>query len=349
MKFRIIEGNQVSADLIQVWRLLQDSNPDLSSPFFCPEYSLVLASVQNDARIAVIENRGSIAGIFPFQIGRNSVGKPIGTFLSDYHGIICSPDFCCDTLALLRACGMTAWDFDHLVASQRPFLEFHRAIQLSPILDLTRGFACYLEERRSSGSELAKKMRQQCRRLEREVGELRFEANSLDKAAFDRILSWKSHQYLRTGASDVFSVPWVLEALNLFRTADTPHFAGTTSVLYAGAVPIAGHFGLRSSSVWHYWFPSYAPEYHRYSPGSILLYKMAEAASTLGLRIIDLGKGPMLYKERFKNAAIMIAEGSVERMSLLKVRRQLRSVSKRMLSGTMIESKLNRWRGAVSL
>ena len=87
---------------------------------------------------------------------------------------------------------------------------------------------------------------------------------------------------------------------------------GVLSLLYAGDRLIAGHFGMRSRQTWHYWFPSYNPEVAEYSPGLILLLKMAEQAPTIGVSIIDLGKGMSPYKERLMNSWSSLASGRLE-------------------------------------
>lgn len=84
------------------------------------------------------------------------------------------------------------------------------------------------------------------------------------------------------------------------------------SVLYAGDRMVAAHFGMRSATVWHYWFPAYDPAYAKYSPGVILLLKMAESAPAQGLKIIDLGCGEHSYKWRLMNGFVPTAKGSVE-------------------------------------
>lgn len=89
------------------------------------------------------------------------------------------------------------------------------------------------------------------------------------------------------------------------------------SVLYAGDQVAALHLGMRSRSIWHYWFPSYNQQLKNYSPGLIPLLKMAESAESLGLQAIDLGKGGEKYKQQAMNHAVPLIEGTAELPSLL--------------------------------
>ena len=331
----------MSSDLLEAWRRLRQSNPDLSSPFFCPEFILAVAEARDGVRIAVIEDNGSIAGFFPFQADREGFGKPVGAPMSDYHGIISSPGFQCEIMDLMRACGLSAWDFDHLVVSQQCLSKFQRRIESSPLIDLTDGFAAYTRERRAAGSMLFNEIARKSRRVEHDAGKLRFVVNDASDDVFRHVLSWKSAQYAQSMWDDILAKPWVLNTLTRIRATDTPAFAGMFSVLYAGDAPIAGHFGMRSETVWHYWFQAYEPEWRRYSPGQILLYKLAEAAPGIGIRVIDLGKGQALYKDRFKNGDAHVAEGSVERGAFLrlgrKVGRNVHKIAKSTLNNTALE------------
>src|SRR5262249_51974833 len=89
-------------------------------------------------------------------------------------------------------------------------------------------------------------------------------------------------------------------------------FSGALSLLYAADRPIAAHLGLRSRSVWHYWLPAYDPDFAQYTPGLILLLRMAEAASAMGVERLDLGNGDALYKRRLGSASTRLAAGSVD-------------------------------------
>lgn len=318
MKVTIVPGCELGSDLPRVWREMQMANPELASPYFCPEFAQAVATVRDDVEVAVIEEGNKTAALFAFQRS-GTVGLPVGGGLSDYHGLICKPGFECDPRELIRKCGLVTWDFNHLLASQECFSPFHLEHDESPQIDLSRGFEAYASERKAVRREQIK-----MRRMERDIGSLRFVAHASDPGALRQTLAWKSQQYIRTGFSDLFSLGWARAIVETILEAQSDTFAGMLSLLYAGDRLVAGHFGMRSRTVWHWWFPSYDPAMAKYSPGLILLLKMAEHAPSVGLRTIDLGRGKMVYKDRLKNAAVPLAIGSVELPSWLSFRRTAR-------------------------
>jgi CelD/BcsL family acetyltransferase involved in cellulose biosynthesis len=232
---------------------------------------------------------------------------------------------------VLRACSLVAWDFDHLITSQVFLSPFHLCQEVSPILDLTDGFEAYITSTHSAYAKLIKQLRY----LERDCGPVNFIFHSDNVTDLNQVLKWKSAQYLATGKSDLFAIPWTRAAIEQIYTTHSENFSGVLSLLYAGDRLVAGHFGMRAGATWHYWFPSYDVESAKYSPGLILLLKMAEAAPALGVRHIDLGKGEAAYKERLRNGYWTVAEGSVVRPSLLKmgrhIKRQSRSIARNVL------------------
>jgi CelD/BcsL family acetyltransferase involved in cellulose biosynthesis len=330
MKITIVPGRELSSDLIRGWGGLQQANPALASPYFHPEFTRVMAAVRADVEVAVLEDGGRVTAFFPFQRVGGSVGTPVGGIISDYQGLICAPDFTYDPRELVERCRLTAWNFDHLLTSQSSFKAFHHHIEPSPQIDLSKTFESYASERRASGSEQIKKCGNLMRRMEREVGPLGLIVHTAADAPLQQTLAWKSRQYLETGKADLFAMPWIRAAVERVQAAQVEGFAGILSLLYAGERLVAGHFGMRGKSVWHYWFPAYDPGMARYSPGLILLLKMAEVAPSLGVRTIDLGQGMSLYKQRLMNASVPLASGSVElpswRSMLRNTRRKLHSV-----------------------
>ena len=216
-----------------------------------------------------------------------------------------------DASRIVRDSGLSEWRFDHTLAIQKPFQPYHRVETQSPIIDLSRGYESYVEGRRRDGSEQIKKAYGLLRKLEREVGPVRFEVHSPDVRKLRKLMRWKSRQYRLSGKLDIFGVPWVTKVIEGIHAENHEDFAGLYSQLTVGDLPIAGHMGMRSKTVWHYWIPAYDPGYAKYSPGIILLLKMAEYANEMGISIIDMGIGRALYKQRLMNGVIPLAEGAV--------------------------------------
>jgi CelD/BcsL family acetyltransferase involved in cellulose biosynthesis len=328
---KVIAGKAIDSALLRRWRVLQESNPELENPCFAPEFTQAVAAARNDVEVAFIEERGQVVAIFPFQRKAGGHGVPVGGIVSDYHGLICRRDFWCDPRELLKACRLVCWDFDRLLATQRFFAPFHKLCEPSALIDLSQGYEAYVRERRGAGTEQIKKCMNLLRRLQLEIGPVRFVPQSSDRSALSEILAWKSRQYRETGWRDLFALKWGRCLIEQIHATECDAFAGMLSLLYAGKNLVAGHFGMRSRSVWHYWFPAYDPQFAKYSPGLLLLLKMAEHAPQIGLRTLDLGTGLTLYKRRLMNASVSVAEGSVERPSWLSLIRGVRRKAKRLL------------------
>jgi CelD/BcsL family acetyltransferase involved in cellulose biosynthesis len=318
----VLPGRELSQNLADKWRALQASNADLAAPYFCPEFTSAVASVRDDVHFAVMENHGKIAAFFPYQ-SQGRCGQPVGGPVSDFQGVVCGPNFEVDVLRLLKACKLHAFDFDHMLTLQPGFALHAYGLEVSPRIDISQGYAAYVAERRKAGSQQIKKCGNLMRRIEREVGPLSFVPHSGDAGLLGKVLAWKSAQYVRTGQCDLFAVPWVRSLVERIHATDARNFAGRLSLLYAGDRLVAGHFGMRTPLVWHYWFPAYDMRFANYSPGLLLLLKIVEHAATLGTRHIDLGKGLSLYKERLMNARTVLSYGSVEAPSLLKFKRTI--------------------------
>jgi CelD/BcsL family acetyltransferase involved in cellulose biosynthesis len=349
MKITTIAGRELCSGLSERWLTLHQADPALESAYFHPSFTRCAAAVKPNVEVAIIEEAGETVGFFPFERKAPTLGEPVGSFMSDYHGLVAAAGAEVDASELLRACRLTAFDFSHLPLARLPRGARAEEIVASPILDLSDGYAAYVAKKRASGSEVISQTNRRERRLVREVGPARFVAQDDDPAALDAVLAWKSAQYLKSGHEDIFRLPWARGLLDAIHATRSDGFAGVLSTLYAGDRLIAGHFGMRSRSSWHYWFPAYDPEFSKYSPGLILILKMAESASGMGLRMIDLGTGALLYKDRLATGAVDLAGGAME----LSAWRTLRRRAKRNLVGlarsTGLEAParaaLRAWRG----
>jgi CelD/BcsL family acetyltransferase involved in cellulose biosynthesis len=312
MKISVIATKELDAGLQQRWSQLQASQPLLASPYFSPEFTLAVGLARPDVRVAVLEDEGQVAGFFPFQ-QRWGIGHPVGGRLSDHHGVVAEPWFDWNWYELLRACRLGYWQFDHLAASQRPPGCTKRAE--SPVLDLAHGWDAWRQRLLDGGARRIGELPRKARKLEREVGPLRFEANSRDLQLLATVMRLKSQQCHRTGALDCFAPPWTRALLERIAVTDDAQFGGRLSVLYAGDTLVAAHFGMRSQQVWHWWFPVYSHAHAAYSPGALLLERVAQAAAEGGHAMLDLGKGDEAYKASFADSALPLVEGCVGRVA----------------------------------
>lgn len=300
MKCEVRRYSELSESHLRRWAELQAQVPGLESPYFHPEFTRIVAAVRDDVRVGVIEDGYAF---FFFQTAKGKVGHPVGWPLSDYHGLVASSDFSADMKAVVSACGLAAWDFDHVPARQAAFAPWKTNHAESPVIDLS--------VTPIGSAKLRTDAANRRRKLEREVGPLQLELESSDDAAFGQLLAWKEAQYLETGVGNIFATPWVQSAVSEIRRTKVEGFTGFFSVLRAGGKPVAAHFGMRSRQTLHYWFPAYDAGLSTYSPGILLLLAIAEASAAAGMSRIDLGKGDAFYKQRLANGAVPLWEGSV--------------------------------------
>ena len=307
--YKLIATHELDAGLIHAWRSIQEGEPRFESPYFCPEFTQAVGSVRGDVRVVVIENDARPVGFFPHQRAAWGRGSPVGGALSDYHGVIAAPSAEWSVVDLMRAARLALWSFDHLVDTTGRFAPCVTASAASPQIDL-------------AGFEPPPDFARKARKLAREVGELSFSLH--EPASLARMFEWKSGQYRASGLTDAFGVRWTCDLIQKVMRVENAGFAGTCSVLRAGGEVVAVHAGMRSRGVLHWWFPAYDPRYAAYSPGIILLLRIAAA---LGSGKIDLGKGDARYKRSLMTGEAPLREGCVELPSLAAAARRLRRLA----------------------
>ena len=206
----------------------------------------------------------------------------------------------CSTLA--------GFDFHHGLSSQSAFERAALRHMTSPCLDLRLGFEVWLAQRKSQTRSITNVERKR-RKLSREVGPTRIVFN--DPTAWSKFLDWKHEALKGKRRRTVLDEPWVVAVLETIRDERSMGFSGVLSTLYAGDRIVAAHFGMKSRTVLHWWFPTYDPAFSKYSPGLILLLELARYLDPSEIGLIDLGRGQERYKAEFANTGIAICEGSI--------------------------------------
>ncbi|MET8830308.1 GNAT family N-acetyltransferase [Streptomyces sp. NPDC004610] len=333
-------GELTAADRA-AWTALQAQAPlhgsvELANPFLAPEFALAVGRCRRGVRIAVVRDGGEPVAYFPFQRTAAGVGRAIGLGVSDAQGVVHRPGFTWDARELLRACGLAVFEYDHLVAGQRPFETQVSGVHPSPVIDLDQGFDAYLAGLRDRSPKFTRSTLAKERKLGREAGGVQYVHDERDPAVLRTLMAWKSAQYRRTGRSDRFTQEWIIRLVQqLFHTRSAP-FGGLLSVLYAGDRPVAAHFGPRTGQVLACWFPAYDPAFARYSPGLVLHLRMAEGAAAEGIAQLDLGRGQKQYKDSLKTRDIQVSEGWVTRRHPVAVGHRARRAPVRALRNAVV-------------
>jgi CelD/BcsL family acetyltransferase involved in cellulose biosynthesis len=323
MDVSVLHPGELGPAELDRWRALQQGNPLLANPFLSPEFTLAVGRIRHNARVGVLTEDREVVGFFPYELHAFGVAGPIGAGLSDCQGLIHAEGWEWDPHALLAECHLAVWEFDHLIADQKPFSPYHAVRARSPIIDLREGYEAYLDGRRHASKKTIKSTLYKGRKLERDHGEAHFDFDCRDPEALRQLMQWKSAQYRRTLRHNRFANPAIVRMVSDLFTNRTAECAATLSMLSVGGRPIAGHLGLCSGSVLACWFPAYDVEFAAYSPGLLIHLEMAKAAAAAKIQYLDLGKGPQEYKDSLCSGELTVAEGWVERPSPVALIRRL--------------------------
>ena len=328
MKVSVALPSELDRSHLDRWGDFQMADQRLANPFLSPEFALAVGRARPTARVAVLEDGHHVVGYFPHERDWLGVGRPMGVGISDAQGVVHGPGVQWDVHELLAGARLAVWEFDHLLAYQSSFAPYHVTSALSPVIDLSAGFDRYVAGHRHR----AKEVRRTERMLEREFGEVTFSFQVEDRSCLRLLMRWKSAQYRRTGRSDRFANRTIVQVVDDLMESRAPGCEGTLSVLRAAGQPIALRFGLRSHRTLFGWFPAFDLAFAKYKPGSQLLWKVAEAAAAHGVERVDLGKGHEPYKQDFKNADVPLAEGWVERPTVVARVRGVQRAPRRLVT-----------------
>ncbi len=313
---QIITADQLTDRQRSAWNAMRGSNFALASPYFAPEFTDIMAAHRSDTRILVVSRNGTLAGFLPLHLSRSGVARPIGGPLGDHHGFITDqPEL--DLEAALKSAGFGVFAFHGALADQTVFLQHcDGPPEISWVSDLTRGYDAFMAECAAEDAKAMRNIRARLRKLENLDAEVVFRIDDRRPEALEALIEAKRDQYRRTHALDIFVAPWVQASiLDLFETRE-PGLSGLLSTLEIDGQLAAAHFGMRSESVLHYWFPVFWPDHANLGPGLSLYCEMAKTLSQDGIRQIHMGPGDYDFKRRLGNAGFGVVSGQVHRPSL---------------------------------
>jgi CelD/BcsL family acetyltransferase involved in cellulose biosynthesis len=308
----VLRPNELSSALAGQWRALQRDGRRWDSPFLSPCWvkSVAQAKASDSLRVAVISEGGEPRAFMAAQVGAITA-IAAGGAMSDYEGLVGDPGPNFDPAALVRALGVSRYDFSHVPADQSTFAAHSRGEALSWMIDLPDGYEAYAAQRRAAGVSALKEIDRKRRKVEREVGQTEFTACAASQADFDQLIAWKRAQYQLTGQTDVLAAPWTMQLLRDLYALDTPGFGGRLFTLHIGARLAAAHFHLVGETTIHAWMISHEPELERYSPGLLLFQDILRWMEDQPYDRLDLGYGDYRFKTELSNVQRPLVHGFV--------------------------------------
>ncbi len=309
---RLNRNTPLPAELQDAWRrelLAQEMRGECSGPFLGPEVACAIGRHREDVAVLVGFDDGEPTRFLPLHVGAHGRSRALGGRFCDQGGPVglVTPQLLQD---MLKAAGLKSWRFARNPLADGLASRHIWSRSTTRIVEIGEGLDDFRQRRRAQGSRLVDQLLRKERKLEREVGEVRFEYAHADGRILDRLLEWKSEQRLETGSVDVFRQDWARAALEDLHASGK---GGLLSTLWAGESLVAAHFGLADHRTLHWWIPTYDRRWGAFSPGLILMLHLIRECHDRGIREIDLGHGDERYKTSLSTVTRELYTGSVDR------------------------------------
>ena len=315
MRVDAVNPSELSPGDIAAWRGLLLAQPELSSPYLTPDWTLAVAARRVDVKVAVFRDTdGQALGFLPVQRPNAVAAMPVGGPVCDYQALIGPADAQFDLTLAVRALGVGRIDLTSGL-SETAVGEFLHTEDCGHVAVFADGWDAWCAQKQAAGSKVVSRGRKKLAKLRREAGApVEVETFSRDAAAFDQLIAWKREQMARTGVHDIFGHDWIAGLVrDTFEREANADFGGAMFVLRVGGQPIAVMHCLQARKALHAWFVAYDPAYADHSPGHILFLEAIRAAADAGFTEMDLGPGDYRFKESLANAQRAVGSGFVGR------------------------------------
>ena len=287
--------NTLPKRVLEKWRFFIKDNPSLYSPYFHPDYTALVSELRDDVSIAVLECDNSVVAILPFQGAH--FARPVGAPMTDYQGVICSPDKPYSIHDVLGESQIGVFGYDALVSGKKTK---SNSAQSAAVIAFPNGYEDWLSSRDSAFTKHQKETRRRLRKASADIGEPKLITQSRDIDIFNQLVSWKSKQFAHNKIYNVLGVDWTVNLLkNLLRKSEQRDIWLDMHALYFGDRLAAIDTGLTDGKTYHRWIVAYDPELHKYAPGTQMLNFIIRSSDELGYSRIDHGVGREDFKKYY--------------------------------------------------
>jgi CelD/BcsL family acetyltransferase involved in cellulose biosynthesis len=307
----VLRPMNLPPELVAQWRALQRQNRAWDSPFLSPCWarSVELAR-DDDVKVAVVSERGEAKAFMALCAGRMTA-IAAGGAMCDYEGLVGDPGPGFDPRSLLKALGVSRYDFSHIPEDAKAFAPFRHGRDVSWMVDLPDGYQAYAAQRRAAGVSVLKELDRKRRKAERELGAPIFTARSTSGADLERLITLKRAQYRATGQTDVFAAGWTLQLVRDLFALSIPGFGAELFTLHFGDRLAAVQLHLVGERTVHAWMIAHEVAFERYSPGLLLFQDILRWMDGEPYDRLDFGYGDYRFKRELSNAQQTLMHGFV--------------------------------------
>ena len=307
MRVTVVPPGDLGPSEADLWARFQKSSPAMLNPFLSLTFAQIVGRARPTARIAVIEDGSGITAFLPFELAARRIAMPIGYPMNDLQGFVSSGALV-DARSVVRRAGLRGWRFTAAPTGERNLMahRYRGATVDAPVIDLAAGYQPYLSSRsRPLTSETSRKRRA----LARQQGPVSLEWASASPGHLGQLIAWKADRH--GGARQLFSDPTAVRIIEELAAGGGEDCRGIVSVLLAGERPVSINLGVLGPIGLSGWFLAHDPGLRRFSPGTMMVFALAEEAAYRGIARIDLGNGQDRYKFALANASYPVAGGAV--------------------------------------
>ena len=291
-----------------LWNGFVAARTDLTGPYFDIRYIKAIGGHVPQSGVVRFRQGDLVAGFFPYQI-RSGTLQPMGAPLTDYHGVIAAADLDIDFDALLKVTGARRLEFQGWVGAMSGQAATSRLTRR--IADTRDGFDAWWHAQDQEHHKFFKNIGRCQRNVEKDFGGFDFSWERVTPAVLDWVLDLKRQQYRKTGMHDVFGCGWTRTLLDDLAACDSCDFGLRAGVFRHDGKIVAAEISLTDRDEVHLWFPSYDPDYYRYTVGILLTIAIMKHAASLGIKRFDFGTGGEDYKSPLTVAAGPCLEGEL--------------------------------------
>ncbi|MEO6023851.1 MAG: GNAT family N-acetyltransferase [Burkholderiales bacterium] len=320
MRWYTLKLGDLTAQHIEAWHNLHDRETALRSPFTTYGFCHAVNKVRGNVFASILENRGEIRAIFPFQRQFkliSGIAQKPGGHLSDCFGMIGGSHFPLDVKELLERADLSVFSFDHMPLQGNALPVWEGTVSHGIQVEVP-DFHDYIAKLHQTNKKFVREVERHKGQLAQRYGEINFQWQTARPGAeLERLIDRKRSQYLKSGARDALKAPWARQLLLELLGAQHKNCEAILSTLYFGDTWVASNFALRTEKLLHIWFPVYNRELRRFGPGHLLFFSLFEAAATRGACILDFGGGASAYKKNYAGKQYPLFKGCIRRVNLL--------------------------------